>query len=117
MTSKYKPTRDRKQRRAHKQSNATRPEELGNIPSTGNAPADPNADIIITLTKTEKEEKRRIELREELKEGQPKMSSKKQKRLNKYIVRFSPLPYAKIQNSDTVIPNRKINSKRRNGWT
>lgn len=50
---------------------------------------DPNADIIIPFTKAEKEEKRRIELRKEIQEGQPKMSSKKQKRLNKYIVRNS----------------------------
>lgn len=90
MPSKHKPTRDRKQRRAPKQSNAARPGELGGIPSAGNAPlADANADIIIPLTKTEKEEKRRLELREQIKEGQPKMSSKKQKRLNKYIVRCS----------------------------
>lgn len=90
MPSKYKPTRDRKQHRAPKKSNAVRPEELGNIPSAKNAPpVDPNADIIIPFTKAEKEEKRRIELRKEIQEGQPKMSSKKQKRLNKYIVRNS----------------------------
>lgn len=89
MPSKYKPTRDRKQHQTPKKFNATRLEELANIPSAGNAsPENPNADTIIPLTKAEKEEKRRVELRGEIQEGQPKMSSKKQKRLNKYIVRL-----------------------------
>lgn len=85
MSSKYKPTRDRKQRRTPKKHDAAQPEGVGPIGSA--PPMDPNANIIVPLTKAEKEEKRRAELRKELKEGQPKMSSKKQKRLNKYIVR------------------------------
>lgn len=89
MPSKYKPTRDRKQHQTSKKFNDIRPEELGIIRSAENASlANSNADIIIPLTKAEKEEKRRAELREEIQEGQPKMSSKKQKRLNKYIVRL-----------------------------
>ena len=46
---------------------------------------DTNTTEILPVTKTEKEEKRR-QLKEDLRAQQPKISSKKQKRLDKYIV-------------------------------
>jgi ATP-dependent RNA helicase DHX37/DHR1 len=49
-------------------------------------PVDTNAVEIVPVSKAEKEE-RRQKLREQLREQQPKMSSKKKKRLDKYIVR------------------------------
>ena len=56
--------------------------------STGERPtavADCNAEVIVPLTAAEKSERRRQQLKEELKEGQPKMSAKKRKRFDKYI--------------------------------
>ncbi len=47
--------------------------------------SDSNVVELLPVTKTEKEE-RRIQLREELRAQQSKVSSKKQKRLDKYIV-------------------------------
>jgi ATP-dependent RNA helicase DHX37/DHR1 len=53
-------------------------------------PVDTNATEIVPVSKAEKEE-RRQKLKEELRGQQPKMSSKKRKRLEKYIVRdFRP---------------------------
>lgn len=49
-------------------------------------PQDTNVVELQPVSKTEKEE-RRHELREEFRAQQPKISSKKQKRLDKYIVR------------------------------
>jgi ATP-dependent RNA helicase DHX37/DHR1 len=57
---------------------------------SGDAPQDTNALEITPLSKDEKEERRR-KLREELRAQQPKISSKKQKRLDKYIVRLDIL--------------------------
>lgn len=115
MPSKYKPTRDRKQRRAPKGIDAAQSEGISGIPSARNTPpaVDPNVDIIIPLTGAEKKEKRRIELRGEMKEGQPKMSSKKQKRLNKYIVCRSYNHYHSVHDTDILPLNRKINLRRR----
>ena len=45
---------------------------------------DTNVSVVLPASEAEKDEKRR-RLREELRAGQPKISSKKQKRLNKYI--------------------------------
>lgn len=53
---------------------------------TAVVPQDTNVVELQPASKTEKEE-RRQELREELRAQQPKISSKKQKRLDKYIVR------------------------------
>lgn len=50
------------------------------------APVDTNVAEIMPISKAEKEA-RRQKLREELRVQQPKMSSKKKKRLEKYIVR------------------------------
>jgi ATP-dependent RNA helicase DHX37/DHR1 len=49
-----------------------------------NGPSDSNQIQIVSATKSEKEEKRQ-RLKEELRAGQSKISSKKQKRLEKYI--------------------------------
>ena len=46
---------------------------------------DPNTTEILSVPKTEKEEQRR-QMKEDLRRQQPKLSSKKQKRLDKYIV-------------------------------
>ena len=54
---------------------------------TGN---DSNAAEILPPSATEKEKKRQ-DLRNRLREQQPKVSSKKQKRLDKYIVRIVSL--------------------------
>lgn len=48
-------------------------------------PVDTNVPEIMPISKAEKEERRR-KLREELRAQQPKISAKKQKRLDKYIV-------------------------------
>src|SRR5579862_501789 len=56
--------------------------------------SDTNAAVVLPASEAEREEKRQ-KLREELRAQQPKISSKKQKRLNKYIVRtetFCSLP-------------------------
>jgi ATP-dependent RNA helicase DHX37/DHR1 len=87
----FKPTRERKQRRraaaASKNHTAGDPEGSPapqDVAKTS-AVSDPNAEIIIPLTAAEKAEKRRQQLKDELKAQQPKMSAKKQKRFNKYI--------------------------------
>ncbi|KAH8148146.1 uncharacterized protein LAJ45_07910 [Morchella importuna] len=79
MVSKYKPTRDRKQR--HRKPKPNAPSD-----ATDAAVQDPNASILIPESKSAKE-LRRAELRAELQsqQQQPKMSSKKAKRLAKYI--------------------------------
>lgn len=68
----FKP-RDRKQR-ARRQDG-----------KSASAPVDTNVTEIIPISKAEKEAKRQ-QLREQLRGQQPKMSSKKKKRLDKYIV-------------------------------
>ena len=57
------------------------------VPTNGGA--DTNAMEILANEQTEKE-KKRIQLKDELRTQQPKMSSKKQKRLDKYIVNIPP---------------------------
>ena len=74
----FKP-RDRKQRGRRQDGKST------------SAPVDTNVTEIIPVSKAEKEAKRQ-QLREQLREQQPKMSSKKKKRLDKYIVRLGILP-------------------------
>ncbi|KAK3062567.1 hypothetical protein LTS18_003797, partial [Coniosporium uncinatum] len=59
-----------------------RAREASANPATNNG--DPNATEIVPASQAEKEERRRI-LREELRTQQPKVSGKKQKRLDKYI--------------------------------
>ena len=70
MPSKFKPTRDRK----HKHRQKTQVQDI----------TDANLPQIVAPSKVEREEKRR-KLREELRANLPKVSSKKQKRLDKYI--------------------------------
>ena len=55
-----------------------------------------NAAEILSVSVTEKEKKRQ-EMRNALREQQPKVSSKKQKRLEKYIVRSLPYKKAKTE--------------------
>jgi ATP-dependent RNA helicase DHX37/DHR1 len=78
----FKP-RDRKQRSRRQDGKAT------------SAPVDTNVTEIIPVSKAEKEAKRQ-QLREQLREQQPKMSSKKKKRLDKYIVRLKLLVHCAI---------------------
>jgi len=84
----FKPTRERKQRR---RARAQKVEASTDIPTDApqntviSAPADSNAEILVPLTTTEKAQKRRDQLKQELTAGQPKMSAKKQKRFNKYL--------------------------------
>lgn len=70
----FKP-RDRKQRGRRQNGKST------------STPVDTNVTEIVPVSKAEKEVKRQ-QLREQLREQQPKMSSKKKKRLDKYIVRL-----------------------------
>ena len=58
--------------------------------SVGGHGQDSNAAEILPVTKNEKEEKRR-RLKADLRAQQPKVSSKKQKRLDKYIVRLDAI--------------------------
>jgi ATP-dependent RNA helicase DHX37/DHR1 len=67
--------RDREKERAQQHQNATRPGGIANS----------NTAEIVPASKTEREQ-RREQLKEELRAQQPKISSKKQKRLDKYIV-------------------------------
>lgn len=88
----FKP-RDRKQRGRRQDGKAT------------SAPVDTNVTEIIPVSKAEKEAKRQ-QLREQLREQQPKMSSKKKKRLDKYIVRSDVcLKYAIATNEENRKPN------------
>lgn len=54
---------------------------------------DSNVTELLPVTRTEKEEKRQ-QLKEDLRAQQPKVSSKKQKRLDKYIVCVLELSYS-----------------------
>lgn len=72
MPTKF--SRDRKKKRLGGKSN-----------DSGKGSIDPNALEIIPLPRSEKEKKKK-ELREQLRAQQPKISSQKQKRLDKYIV-------------------------------
>ena len=58
-----------------------------------NAPVDTNVAEIQPVSKSEKEAKRQ-KLREELRSQHTNVSAKKQKRLDKYIVRYSALELA-----------------------
>lgn len=73
------------------------------------APQDTNVVELLPVSKTEKEEKRQ-KLKEELRAQQPKISSKKQKRLDKYIVSsIRPTSQIPVLTSR----NRKINSRKK----
>ncbi|CUS10956.1 unnamed protein product [Tuber aestivum] len=87
MPSKYKPTRDRKQRRAPKlhRDGGDDTREAAPPPPPTATPSDPNAEIIIPPTKAQKAEKRKADLLAEARAGTPGMSGKKLKRFNKYI--------------------------------
>ena len=60
-------------------------EEYGNGGRDGHLPSDPNAVEILPSTSTEKEDRRKA-MKDVLRAQKPQMSSKKQKRLDKYIV-------------------------------
>ncbi|RPB05677.1 P-loop containing nucleoside triphosphate hydrolase protein [Choiromyces venosus 120613-1] len=85
MPSKYKPTRDRKQRRTPKPPrNAGDTREA--VPSLGAVvSSDFNIETIILLTKAQKEEKRKADMLAEARAENPGMSGKKLKRFNKYM--------------------------------
>lgn len=87
MPSKsFKPTRDRKKRRRHRNAKVDVDETTASaVERSTAAVADCNAELMVPLTAAEKSERRRQQLKEELKEGQPKMSAKKRKRFDKYI--------------------------------
>lgn len=88
MVTKPFVPRQRKQKKTvkkHHDPTNTDPEQAAE-----NAPkpdSNSNAEIIIPLTKAEKAEKKKKEMVDGIKADAPKMSSKKAKRLNKYIVR------------------------------
>lgn len=87
----FKPTRERKQKHrkavfadpTHAAFTAASADPTISAPSS-NATPDPNATVVLPQSKAAKEA-RRAELQAELRAGQPKMSSKKKKRLDKYI--------------------------------
>ncbi|PWW78131.1 P-loop containing nucleoside triphosphate hydrolase protein [Tuber magnatum] len=89
MPSKYKPTRDRKQRRTPKPPRNGDDNTGGAVPPPPGpptaVPSDPNAEIIIPPTKAQKAEKRKADLLAEARAENPGMSGKKLKRFNKYI--------------------------------
>ena len=60
-------------------------EENGNSKSNGHLASDPNAVEILPSTSRGKEDRRKA-MKDDLRAQQPQMSSKKQKRLDKYIV-------------------------------
>lgn len=66
------------------------------------------------MSKSEKEERRR-RLKDELWAQQPKMSSKKQKRLDKYVVRADLLSELNEEMADIGI-SRILNSRKRRIW-
>ncbi|KAG0637931.1 P-loop containing nucleoside triphosphate hydrolase protein [Tuber brumale] len=85
MPSKYKPTRDRKQRRTPKiPRNADDNASEAVLPAAA-VPSDPNVEVVIPLTKAQKAEKRKADLLAEARAENPGMSGKKLKRFNKYI--------------------------------
>src|SRR5690606_16630123 len=59
--------------------------DSGRHSSANSAPVNSNAEVIVPLTKEEREAKKQ-QLLEDAKRRQPKMSSKKKKRLDKYLV-------------------------------
>ncbi|KAK5941794.1 putative ATP-dependent RNA helicase DHR1 [Knufia obscura] len=75
MPSKFKPTREHKRKKLAREGDSSQPPIA--------ASTDPNATIIAT-TKSEREARKQA-LRTELRAQQPKVSAKKQKRLDKYI--------------------------------
>ena len=87
----FKPTRERKQRRRDRNAQDAADQAADHAADDGvpaaskPAAVDSNAEMIVPLTTAEKAEKRRQQLKEELKAGMPKMSAKKQKRFNKYV--------------------------------
>ncbi len=78
------------------------------------AAGDSNAAEIWPASKGEKEDRRR-RLKEELRAQQPKMSSKKQKRLDKYIVRANLLFEVNEGTADMGV-SRILNSRKRRTW-
>lgn len=84
MPPKFAPTRERKHRRLAKQASSAG-EDGAHAKTT--AGQDSNALTVVPASKEEREERRR-KMREELRAQQvaPKISAKKQKRLDKYIV-------------------------------
>ncbi|KAK5093081.1 putative ATP-dependent RNA helicase DHR1 [Exophiala xenobiotica] len=77
MPSKFKPTREHKHRKLARES------QPGG-PPTAQSESDPNATVITPAPKSERDA-RKEDLRNELRAQQPKVSAKKQKRLDKYI--------------------------------
>lgn len=120
MPSKYKPTRDRKQRRVPKKTPRNAEDNISEAappPPPAAVPSDPNAEIIIPLTKEQKAGKRKADLLAEARAENPGMSGKKLKRFNKYIVTYAPpppLPTA-LSISGTILIGgyRRINSRKR----
>lgn len=101
MTRSFKPTRERKQRRKPKhhglETEGNKALDVAPITTTSTITINtlvkdatggenPNAEIIIPRTKAEKDELKRAQLQAEFRAGAPKMSSRKKKRLDKYIV-------------------------------
>jgi len=76
MPSKFKPTREHKRKKLAREGQSQGP-------PTGQSESDPNAAVIIP-NKSERETRKEA-LRNELRAQQPKVSAKKQKRLDKYI--------------------------------
>jgi len=97
----FKPTRERKQRRCDKNHRQNDPDVNTTPDERSHVVPDSNAEIVIPLTAVEKAEKRRKQLKEELKAAQPKMSAKKQKRFNKYIE-------TKLKNEETAAILEKL---------
>ncbi|CAZ83426.1 unnamed protein product [Tuber melanosporum] len=85
MPSKYKPTRDRKQRRTPKNPRNADDNTSEALPPAAAVSSDPNVEVMIPLTKAQKAEKRKEDLLAEARAENPGMSGKKLKRFNKYI--------------------------------
>ncbi|RPA86141.1 P-loop containing nucleoside triphosphate hydrolase protein [Ascobolus immersus RN42] len=86
MVTKPFVPRQRKQKKTvkkHHDPTNTDPEQAADNAAKNDSNS--NVEVIIPLTTAEKAEKRKRELAEEMKADAPKMSSKKAKRLNKYI--------------------------------
>ncbi|KAI9741961.1 MAG: putative ATP-dependent RNA helicase DHR1 [Cirrosporium novae-zelandiae] len=76
--------------------------------------ADTNTPVLLPASKTEREEKRQ-KLKAELREQQSKISSKKQKRLDKYIARLYPNYYVqetKLRNDETQALIKKLSRRK-----
>ena len=98
MPSKFKPTRERKRRKLARDDPSPQQPSSTGLPET-----DPNASII-TTTKSEREVRRQA-IRDELRNQGPKVSAKKQKRLDKYIEK-------KLKKDETADLVRKLEGER-----